>query len=79
MRKEIGKVEKMAMKDFQKNQIIETNAISKHVVLTKLPQNFPFCNILPITVSMDKPGEKSHGLKPVQMRWKYRNTSVEET
>ena len=79
MRREIGKAQKMAMKDFQKNQIMETNAISKRVTLTKLPQSFTFCNILHIRVSIHKPGEKSHRLKPVQIKWKYRNTSMEET
>lgn len=69
----------MAMKDFQKNQIMETNAISKCVILTKLLQNFTFCNILHIRASIHKSREKSHRLKQVQMKWKNRNTSMEET
>jgi len=53
-------------------------AISKCVILTKMLRNFPCCNALHIRVSVHKPRDKSHGLKPMQMKLKYRNTSIEE-
>lgn len=53
----------------KKNQIMEKNAIRKCVILTKLPQNFTFCNILRVRINVHKPGGKSCGLTVGQCRW----------
>lgn len=76
---EFGKAQNMAMKEFQRNQISETNAILKHAILAQLPQNLKFYNTLHIKVNIHKTGGKSHGIKLVQMKWKNRDTSMEET
>lgn len=76
---EFGKAPKIAMKEFHRNEINDTKAILKHVILAQLPQNLKFYEILHVKVNIHKPGGKSHRIKLVQMKWKNRNTSMEET